>query len=217
MLKSDRFSFPAARTSQSCHRIYAGIVRSQIDRLTPWNAADTAFGWSTPVEVDGDRMVITIAATALALIRPYVQQLRILASTRSPFSPLARRRFRRSSDQSVGGKRARREGAWPNSPSPCQHSRSRQYHRRGRTRRQRHLRTSLTAQQDELARQIAGARAAAGVARYTAVGSNAAAQRMLEDRKHNAPSTVLVWRLYLKFCPIILMSRNFVSKATNCI
>ena len=39
-----------------------------IDRLTPWGAADTAFGWSKPVEADAERSV-TIAATPLTLVR----------------------------------------------------------------------------------------------------------------------------------------------------
>ena len=40
-----------------------GIVRSQIDRLTPWNVADTAFGWSAAADTDDSTMIVTIAAT----------------------------------------------------------------------------------------------------------------------------------------------------------
>ena len=52
-----------------------GIVRAQIDRLTPWNAADVAFGCSRPIESGPDRLVVTIAATALSFLKPYVDAI----------------------------------------------------------------------------------------------------------------------------------------------
>jgi general secretion pathway protein L len=53
----------------------SGIVRAQIDRLTPWHAADAAFGFSPPVEIEGERLTITIAATPLASIKPLLDSL----------------------------------------------------------------------------------------------------------------------------------------------
>ncbi len=47
-----------------------GVVRSQIDRLTPWTAADSAFGWSRPQTLPGERISVTVAATAKAGIAP---------------------------------------------------------------------------------------------------------------------------------------------------
>jgi general secretion pathway protein L len=52
-----------------------GIVRSQIDRLTPWSAADAVFGWTQPVDVPDDRISLTVVATARTRIEPYVQAL----------------------------------------------------------------------------------------------------------------------------------------------
>lgn len=53
----------------------AGVVRQQIDRLTPWTANDAAFGWSAPVAAGADRIAVTVAATARAVVQPVVDAL----------------------------------------------------------------------------------------------------------------------------------------------
>ena len=53
----------------------SGIVRAQIDRLTPWHASDVAFGFSAPAEIEGERLTVTIAAAPLASIRPLLNNL----------------------------------------------------------------------------------------------------------------------------------------------
>jgi general secretion pathway protein L len=52
-----------------------GIVRAQIDRLTPWRAQDALFGYSRPVEIGNDRIGITIAATARASAQTYLEAI----------------------------------------------------------------------------------------------------------------------------------------------
>src|SRR5215470_5124934 len=53
----------------------SGIVRAQIDRLTPWHASDVAFGFSAPAEIEGERLTVTIAAAPLTSIKPLLNSL----------------------------------------------------------------------------------------------------------------------------------------------
>src|SRR6516225_8643412 len=55
-----------------------GIVRAQIDRLTPWTAADAVFGCAAPVAAGPGKIVTTIAATTRASTEPYVAGLAAL-------------------------------------------------------------------------------------------------------------------------------------------
>jgi len=175
-----------------------GIVRSQIDRLTPWNAADTAFGWSNPIEADAERMVVTIAATAFSLIKPYVQAITdigvhsiavftVLPEADSNASPI---KVWEQKGQGAKGIGRIRQAIVTVLATAC-------------------ITTGialganlivgtfLTTQQDELARQISGIRSAAGVTR----GSMTTVQRALERRKHDAPSAVLVLETLSKILP----------------
>ena len=65
---------------------------------------------------------------------------------------------------------------------------------------------SLSAQQDEVAQQISTARSRG--AHGSAVGSMAIAQHVLEQRKHDAPSSVLV----LEWLSKILPDRTYVTE-----
>jgi general secretion pathway protein L len=48
-----------------------GMIRAQIDRLTPWGPQEAVFGWSEPT-VAGDRVQFTLAATTKHAIEPLV-------------------------------------------------------------------------------------------------------------------------------------------------
>ena len=50
-----------------------GMIRTQIDRLTPWPADEAAFGWSAPLPTGQERIELTLAATSRQDIAPLVQ------------------------------------------------------------------------------------------------------------------------------------------------
>jgi general secretion pathway protein L len=50
-----------------------GMIRAQIDRLTPWTASEAVFGWSPPSDIANERIQLTLAATSKSKIQPLVQ------------------------------------------------------------------------------------------------------------------------------------------------
>jgi general secretion pathway protein L len=50
-----------------------GMIRAQIDRLTPWTADDVVFGWSPPQANPRERVELTLAATSRQQIQPLLQ------------------------------------------------------------------------------------------------------------------------------------------------
>ena len=58
-----------------------GIVRAQIDRLTPWSAGEAVFGCTPPVGAGSGKIMTTIAAAPRATAEPYVAALSALEAT----------------------------------------------------------------------------------------------------------------------------------------
>ena len=73
MLKSDHILFRSLDFPGQAVDFLDGMIRAQIDRLTPWAANDAVFGWSTPSKMANERIQLTLAATSRNKIQPLVQ------------------------------------------------------------------------------------------------------------------------------------------------
>jgi general secretion pathway protein L len=78
VLGSARFLLRPLELPARAAEFIDGIVRAQIDRLTPWTANAAVFGCTPPVSAGSGKVVTTIAAAPRAMTEPYVAALSAL-------------------------------------------------------------------------------------------------------------------------------------------
>jgi len=74
-LPADMFLFRDLDFPSKAIDFLDGVLRAQIDRLTPWTPAYAVFGHSVPISAGLDRIKLVIAAAPLAQVEPIVRAL----------------------------------------------------------------------------------------------------------------------------------------------
>jgi general secretion pathway protein L len=75
VLARRRFVFRSLELPRQASGFLDAIVRSQIDRLTPWSPAQAAYGCGAPTEMSNSRIEVVVAATARSSVMPFVTAL----------------------------------------------------------------------------------------------------------------------------------------------
>jgi general secretion pathway protein L len=208
-LQSNRFVFKPLELPARAAEFLDGIVRAQIDRLTPWSAELAAFGFSAPVDAGGDRLFVTVAATARSMLLPFARAFSALGAqavtllTRPPEAapttpPIAV--MEENLSRTLGIRAARRMllivlascGFVAAAAAVAATI----------------INSDLDARQDELARRITQQRVAALTARDSLGNPLAAAERALAKRKNETPSAVITLEALSRLFP----DRTYVTE-----
>jgi general secretion pathway protein L len=73
MLQSDHVMFSPLDFPSQAGDFLDGMLREQVDRLTPWSVKEAIFGWTEPTNAANDRIEVTFAATSKLKIQPLLQ------------------------------------------------------------------------------------------------------------------------------------------------
>ncbi|MFL6820661.1 MAG: PilN domain-containing protein [Bradyrhizobium sp.] len=188
VLHPRRFLFRPLELPARAAGFLDGIVRAQIDRLTPWTAHEAVFGCSVPTESGVESITTVIAATTRKVAMLYVEAV-------SNFHPAATAVCAQLADGNTGRvkvfertARGRLDATWLSrallvalgigAASAVISVTGAGY-----------VTENLRAQESELARQISVRRAAV---RSGSDGNNPAPLAALERRKHETPASVFV-------------------------
>lgn len=189
VMRPDQTLFRSVDFPKAAADFLERMVRAQIDRLTPWSAADAVFGMTVPEPIAGERIAMTIAATSQQRIQPLLEFAAnigaasiagLVETDDAGGAPELVRVFQRSLRSAVGGsidlplvlRRVLLGGSLAAMASFAIAT---------------YLAGALEAEQHELLRQISQRRAALHT--NQAGGS---AETMLAKRKQTSPSSVMV-------------------------
>lgn len=73
LLQPSRFVFRPVELPARAAEFLDGIIRAQIDRITPWAPSEALFRWMPPHDIGGDRIETTVVATGRAAVLSLVQ------------------------------------------------------------------------------------------------------------------------------------------------
>jgi general secretion pathway protein L len=73
LMRPDQVLFRAVDFPKQAADFLDGMIRAQIDRLTPWTTSEAVFGLTQPAPIAGDRIALTLAATSKQKIEPLVR------------------------------------------------------------------------------------------------------------------------------------------------
>jgi general secretion pathway protein L len=202
LLRPERFVFKPLELPSRAAEFLDGVVRAQIDRLTPWTADQAAFGFSSPVDLGAGRIAITVAATAKSRLLPLLTAftgfgaasvtLRTAApESRPDLAPIMI--MEQNTARHLDVHRARRAllaalvaalliASIAGVASAI-------------------IADNLQASQDDLARRIAQRRAAAMTARNDPGDPKTVAERALAQRKNESPSAVVALEILSQIFP----------------
>lgn len=69
-MRPDRVLFRTVDFPKQATDFVGGMVRAQIDRLTPWTAGDAVYGLTAPVPAANERIALMLAATSRQAVQP---------------------------------------------------------------------------------------------------------------------------------------------------
>jgi general secretion pathway protein L len=188
VLQPKRFLFRPLELPARAADFLDGIVRAQIDRLTPWSASEAVFGCSPPIESGAESITTVIAATTRKVAMTYVQAVSMFhPAAVAVCTDVAERNAGRVKvfEQKARGhldanrlSRALLIGLGATAACALLAVVAATY-----------MADYLGAQEDELARQISQRRAAI---RASSDGGDRSPIAALERRKHETPASVIV-------------------------
>ncbi|MBR0938007.1 PilN domain-containing protein [Bradyrhizobium jicamae] len=196
ILQPKRFLFRPLELPARAADFVEGIVRAQIDRLTPWSAAEAVFGCTAPVAGGSDTISTIIAATTRKVATGYTQAVAafnpsavaVCTDVEGQTTPV--KVFEQSACGRLDAARLKRGLQIVLGTAAAVAVLSVAIST--------YVASSLDAQEDEVARQISARRAAV---RAGAGGGDRSPIAVLERRKHETPSSVIVLETLSRVLP----------------